>query len=90
MASIASLRGYPGGSAYGAAKHGLLGLARTGDLEPYERLVSEMKESSQLSREEHQRNQDMMLEMFRKAVDTLSETAVAFSGRPAEQAIDSE
>ena len=29
MASIASLRGYPGGSAYGAAKHGLLGLART-------------------------------------------------------------
>ncbi|MEM1056943.1 MAG: SDR family oxidoreductase [Bacteroidota bacterium] len=29
MASVASLRGYPGGAAYGAAKHGLLGLART-------------------------------------------------------------
>jgi len=29
MASIASLKGYPNGSAYCAAKHGLLGLART-------------------------------------------------------------
>ena len=29
MASVASLRGYAGGAAYGAAKHGLLGLART-------------------------------------------------------------
>ncbi len=29
MASVASTRGYPGGAAYGAAKHGLLGLART-------------------------------------------------------------
>jgi NAD(P)-dependent dehydrogenase (short-subunit alcohol dehydrogenase family) len=29
MASVASVRGYPGGAAYGAAKHGLLGLART-------------------------------------------------------------
>ncbi|MEL6616061.1 MAG: SDR family oxidoreductase [Bacteroidota bacterium] len=29
MASVASTRGYPGGTAYGAAKHGLLGLART-------------------------------------------------------------
>lgn len=29
IASVASTRGYPGGTAYGAAKHGLLGLART-------------------------------------------------------------
>lgn len=29
MASIASLKGYPNGAAYCAAKHGLLGLART-------------------------------------------------------------
>ena len=29
MGSVASVRGYPGGAAYGAAKHGLLGLART-------------------------------------------------------------
>lgn len=29
MASVASLRAYPGGSAYCAAKHGLLGLARS-------------------------------------------------------------
>ncbi|WP_412060698.1 SDR family oxidoreductase [Rubrivirga sp. IMCC45206] len=28
MGSVASIRGYPGGAAYGAAKHGLLGLAR--------------------------------------------------------------
>ena len=28
LASVASLRAYPGGAAYGAAKHGLLGLAR--------------------------------------------------------------
>ena len=28
MGSVASVRGYPGGLAYGAAKHGLLGLAR--------------------------------------------------------------
>ncbi len=28
MGSVASVRGYPGGSAYGAAKHALLGLAR--------------------------------------------------------------
>jgi NAD(P)-dependent dehydrogenase (short-subunit alcohol dehydrogenase family) len=28
MASVAALRGYPGGAAYCAAKHGLLGLAR--------------------------------------------------------------
>ncbi|MFQ5571930.1 MAG: SDR family oxidoreductase [Rhodothermales bacterium] len=28
MASVASIRGYPGGAAYCAAKHGLLGLAR--------------------------------------------------------------
>jgi len=29
MGSVASVRGYPGGVAYGAAKHGLLGLARS-------------------------------------------------------------
>ena len=29
MGSVASVRGYPGGTAYGAAKHGLLGLARS-------------------------------------------------------------
>lgn len=28
MCSVASIRAYPGGAAYGAAKHGLLGLAR--------------------------------------------------------------
>jgi len=29
MASVASIKGYPNGGAYGPAKHGLLGLART-------------------------------------------------------------
>lgn len=29
MGSVASVQGYPGGTAYGAAKHGLLGLARS-------------------------------------------------------------
>ena len=29
MGSVASVRGYPGGAAYGAAKHALLGLARS-------------------------------------------------------------
>ena len=29
MGSVASIRGYPGGAAYGAAKHALLGLARS-------------------------------------------------------------
>ena len=29
MGSVASVRGYPGGTAYGAAKHALLGLARS-------------------------------------------------------------
>ena len=29
MGSVASVRGYPGGTAYGAAKHGLLGFARS-------------------------------------------------------------
>ena len=65
-----------------ALKEILTATAATGQLEQYERLVGELKESAQLSREDYQRNVNTMSEMFNKALDTVKETAVAFSGQP--------
>ena len=63
-----------------AYKDLLMGLSANGDLDSYERLIGELKESSRLSREDYQRNLETMSEMFHKAVDSLKETSVALSG----------
>ena len=65
-----------------AYKELLMGLSANGDLEQYERLVTELKESARMSREDYQSNIQTMSEMFHKAVDSLRDAAVAFSGQP--------
>ena len=57
----------------------LTATAATGQLEQFERLVSEIKGNAQASREDYQHNLGMMGEMFNKALDSVKETAVAFS-----------
>ena len=64
-----------------ALKEILTATAANGQLEQYERLVVELKESARLSREDHQQNIKTMTEMFNKALDTVKDTAVAFSGQ---------
>ena len=58
----------------------LTATASTGQLEQYERLVGEIKDSARTSREDYQRNLATMGEMFNKALDSVRDTAVAFSG----------
>lgn len=63
-----------------AHKDLLMGLSANGDLDRYERLVSELKESASNNREDYQRNVHTMSEMFHKAVDSLRATSVALGG----------
>ena len=57
----------------------LTATAANGQLDQYERLVAEIKESSRTSREDYQSNLNTMSEMFNKALDSVKDTAVAFS-----------
>ena len=57
----------------------LTATAAEGQLDQYERLVAEIKENAQTSREDYQQNLATMNEMFNKALDSVKDTAVAFS-----------
>ena len=57
----------------------LIALARNGDIELYERLISELKEGSKLSRDENQRNMKILAEMCDKALDSIRDTVVALT-----------
>ena len=57
----------------------LTATAADGQLEQYERLVAEIKENAQNSREDYQQNLATLNEMFNKALDSVKDTAVAFS-----------
>ncbi|MCH7800099.1 MAG: hypothetical protein IIC24_01010, partial [Chloroflexi bacterium] len=63
-----------------ALKEMLTAVAAQGQLEQYERLVTEVKENAQLNREDYQRNMQTMNEMFNTALDSVRDTAMAFSG----------
>jgi hypothetical protein len=63
-----------------ALKEMLTAVAAQGQLEQYERLVAEVKENAQISREDYQRNMQTVSEMFNKALDSVRDTATAFSG----------
>jgi class 3 adenylate cyclase len=64
----------------GALKELLTTTAASGQLEQYERLVTQLKDSATTSREDYQQNMVVMQQMFDKALDTMKDTAVAFSG----------
>ncbi|PKB72747.1 MAG: hypothetical protein BZY75_05410 [SAR202 cluster bacterium Io17-Chloro-G7] len=66
-----------------ALKEILTATAADGQLEQYERLVAELKENAQTSREDYQRNLITLNEMFNKALDSVKDTAVAFSSSAA-------
>ena len=57
----------------------LTATAANGQLEQYERLVAGTKEASRTNREDYQSNLDTMSQMFNKALDSVKDTAVAFS-----------
>ena len=57
----------------------LTATAADGQLENYERLITEIKEGARTSQEEYQRNLTTLSEMFNKALDSVKDTAVAFS-----------
>jgi len=63
-----------------ALKEILTAVAASGQLEQYERLIAETKESARLGREDHQRNTQMLMEMFNKSLDSVRDVSVAFSG----------
>ena len=63
-----------------ALKEMLTAVAAQGQLEQYERLVTEVKENAQLNREDYQRNMQTMNEMFNTALDSVRDVATAFSG----------
>ena len=67
----------------GALKELLIATAASGQLEQYERLVNQLKDSARTSREDYQQNMVVMQQMFDKALDTVKDTAVAFSAAPA-------
>ena len=62
-----------------ALREMLTATAAAGQLDQYERLVTEIKESASASREDYQRNISTLSEMFNKALDSVKDTAVAFS-----------
>ena len=66
-----------------ALKEVLTATAATGQLEQYERLVTELKDSARMSREDYQQNLGTLNQMFNKALDSVKDTAVAFSSVPA-------
>jgi class 3 adenylate cyclase len=53
-----------------------------GQLDQYERLINELKESGRNSREDNQRNLVTLTEMFGKALDSVRDTAAAFGTAP--------
>ena len=57
----------------------LTATAASGQLEQYERLIAEIKDASRTSREDYQSNLNTMSEMFNEALDSVKDTAVAFS-----------
>ncbi len=57
--------------------------AASGQLEQYERLVNQLKDSARTSREDYQQNMVTMNQMFNKALDSVKDTAMAFSSVPA-------
>ena len=57
----------------------LTATAASGQLEQYERLISEIKEGARSSQQDYQRNLSTLNEMFNKALDSVKDTAVAFS-----------
>jgi hypothetical protein len=63
-----------------ALKEILTAVAASGQLEHYERLLAETKESARLGREDHQRNTQVLMEMFNKSLDSVRDVSVAFSG----------
>jgi len=63
-----------------ALKELLIATAASGQSEQYERLVTQLKDSATTSREDYQQNIVVMQQMFDKALDTMKDTAVAFSG----------
>ena len=70
-----------------ALKEILTATAASGQLEQYERLVTQLKDSASTQREDHQQNMVMLQQMFNKALDSVKETAVAFSAAPAAVAV---
>ena len=66
-----------------ALKEVLTATASSGQLEQYERLVTELKDSARMSREDYQQNMATLNQMFNKALDSVKDTAVAFSSVPA-------
>lgn len=65
-----------------ALKEVLTAAAAGGQLDQYERLISELKDAGRLSREDHQANMATVTEMFNKALDSVRDTAVAFGTAP--------
>ena len=57
----------------------LTATAADGQLEHYERLITEIKEGARTSQKAYQRNLTTLSEMFNKALDSVKDTAVAFS-----------
>ena len=60
----------------------LTATAADGQLEHYERLITEIKEGARTSQEENRRNLTTLSEMFHKALDSVKDTALAFSSYP--------
>ena len=65
-----------------ALKEVLTAAAAGGQLDQYERLIGELKDAGRISREDHQANMATLAEMFNKALDSVRDTAVAFSSAP--------
>ena len=61
-------------SAYGDL---LLAVAVNDQTEQYERLIGEMKSSASDAHEDYDRNLEILLEMFRKSLDSIRDTAIA-------------
>ena len=57
--------------------------AASGQLEHYERLVTELKDSASMRQDDYQQNLATLNQMFNKALDSVKDTAVAFSSVPA-------
>lgn len=65
-----------------ALKEILTATAASGQMEQYERIITELKDNAQATRGDYQRNMTMLQQMFDKALDSVKETAVAFSAVP--------
>ena len=72
-----------------ALKEILTATAGGGQLDQYERLIGELKEAGRISREDNRDNLSTLTEMFGNAMDSVRDTAVAFSGAPGIRSVDS-